>query len=341
MERNCLMTILATIFICFSCNSEQIEILHNKEFCEIQQMALNKNENFCIVLMDTANLTSKIYKERLEKSNIETVFNIVDIKLPKNNWYGQWLYSNSDPITCIFTSSGILIDIIPGASHKCFNCIKQVVNTGKMCLELEYYNNFSMAKERIIPLLKDVLECKFALEHNLNIESQINNLVDSIDYPYAVYLKMMNFIKHNKPEMAQLTAKQLLAFDQDLELEIYPEFFIVANGIINPYYDPTTSPVLECETLIELKDCEKGVAKPFKIKIFNSGNTPLEIQEIQLSCSCVQLKGNETYTILPKESQYVYFEFTADNNEKVEREIFLKSNSTYPIHKIRVVANSS
>ncbi len=341
IQRNCLMTILVIIFIFVGCSSRHLEVLYNGNFHEAQQIAMNRSENFCIVLLDTSNLTSKIYKERLVKNHIKTVFNMIDIRLPQNCWYGQWLYSISDPITCIFSPSGNLIDIIPGASRKCFDCIEQVVKTGKMCRELAYYNNFDMDKEQLIPLLNSVLLCKLDFEQGLNIELRINKLLDSINYPYIAYLKMMNLAKHSKHEAAQLVAKQLLAFDNDLELEIYPELFIAAKGVIDSCYNSKVEPVLECVTFIELGDCERGVAKPFKIKILNSGNTPLEIKEIQLSCSCVKLIGDEMYTILPKESQYVNFEFTADKDEKVERYLILKSNSIYPMHKIRIVANSS
>jgi len=341
IQRICLMAILGIIFISTGCSFRHLEVLYNGNFHDIQQIAINRNENFCVVLLDTSNLTSKIYKERLERNHIKTVFNMIDIRLPQNNWYQQWLYSISDPITCIFSPSGNLIDIIPGASRKCFDCIGQVVNTGEMCRKLVYYNNFSMDKEQLISLLSDILFCKLDFEKGLNIEPRINKLMDSINYPYTAYLRMMNLDKYGKHETAQLVAKHLLTFDSDLDLEIYPELFIAAKGVIDSCYNPKVEPVLECVKLIELGRCEKGVAKSFKIEIFNSGNAPLEIKEVQLSCSCVKLIGDEMYTILPQESQYINFEFTADKDEKIERELILKSNGIYPMHKIKIIADSS
>ena len=73
----------------------------------------------------------------------------------------------------------------------------------------------------------------------------------------------------------------------------------------------------------------------------NSGVTSLEIQEIQLSCSCVALIGDEHYTILPGESQHVKFQFTIDKNEEVEREILLKSNGIYSVPRVKIVAKPS
>lgn len=341
MKKRHFMTILVISLILMSCTSRQNEILQNKTFSEAQKIAMEKNQNFCIVLLDTTNLTSRIYLERLKKNPIKTVFNMVDVKLPQNKWYGQWLYSNSVPITCIFAPSGELIDIIPGASHKCFNCIEQVVEMGKMCMGLAYYSNFSMNKEQIIPLLNDVFHCNLELQNRIDIEAQIDHLLSSVNYPYTVYLKMMNSVKHNKLDSAQLAAKQLLAFEDAWELEIYPDFLTTAKGVINPNYDVRMEPRLECDAIIELDDCKIGIPKLFEIKIFNSGIAPLNIQEIQLSCSCVKLIGDEVYTIPPGKTQYINFEFTIDKNEEVEREIILKSNGVYPIRKIRIVANSS
>lgn len=341
LQSNCLMVLLTITLISISCSPGQTEIVHNGKYQEVQQIAMDRNENFCIVLIDTTNLTSKLYISRLENCNFSAVFNMVDIKLPQNNLYNQWLYSNSDPVTCIFGPSGKLIDIIPGASRKCFNCIEQVIKSGSMCTDIAYYNNFSINKEKIIPLLNDILQCKLDFERGQDIESRINNLSDSIDYPYTAYLRMMNLAEHNKLEAAQLVAERLLKFNNDLELEIYPEFFTVAKGIIDPNYNAMIEPVLKCETKIELNDCKIGVAKPFRIKIFNSGSTPLLIHDIQLSCSCVELEGSEKHTILPEKSEYINFQFTADKDKKVEREIIIKSNAINPIQRVRVIADNS
>lgn len=335
------LAILSFILFTFlGCSNRQKEILQNEEFRIIRQMAMDRNQNFCIVLSDTINSTSKIYQERLESSKIGTIFNIIDIKLSKNNWYKQWLYSNSDPITCIFTPSGKLIDIIPGASRKCFKCIEQTVKTGVTCHNLAYYNNFSIEKEQIIQLLNEILQCKLDVERGVNIESRINRLSNSINYPYIAYLKMMNSINQNKHETAQLSAHQLLAFNNDLELEIYPELFTYAKGVINPDYDSKIEPILECETLIHLDKCKKGVARPFEIKVFNLGKTPLKIQDIQLDCSCVSLTDDKAYTINPQESQRINFEFTASKNEETMREIILKSNGIQPIKIINIITTS-
>lgn len=342
MRKDCILALFFT-FILVGCVSEQIEILQNRTFAEVQQIAVKKKQNFCIVLLDTTDLTSKIYMERLNHESLEAVFNIMDMNLHQNEWYAQWLYSNSTPITCIFTPVGELIDIIPGASRKCFYCMEQVIKDSKMCMDLNYYNSFSLEKETLIPLLNDVFQCNRELQQGNDISEQIDVLSNVISYPYVLYLKMENLAKHDKFELAQLVATQLLGLDlEDVwEQEIYLDLLIAAKKMLDSDYDVRLEPQLECDKVIELDNCEIGKPKLFEIKVMNSGVTTLEIQEIQLSCSCVTLIGDEHYTILPGESQRVKFQFTIDKNEEVEREILLKSNGIYSVHRVKIIAKPS
>ena len=340
LKRNHFSIVLLTILFFVGCSTKQKEILQDEEFNLVKQRAAEEKQNFCIVLLDTTDVTSKIYDERLEKSNIGAIFNVIHTEMPQNSWYRQWLYSNSAPITCIFTSSGELVDIIPGASRKCFNSIKQVVKKDLACEELKYYNNFSMEKRELIPLLNEILQCKLDLEKGVDIESRIDHLLGSVKYPYVDYLRIMNSLNCKENKIAQSAAKHLLTFNNDLELEIYPEFFSFAKGVIDPNYDPKMEPVLECEDLIHLDNCEKDTARPFDLSISNTGETPLEVLDIQLDCSCVTLRGEKTYTISPHQSQNINFDFTANKEGQVVREIFLKSNSIRPIKRIKIIANS-
>jgi hypothetical protein len=49
-----------------------------------------------------------------------TIYNIVDVNSVDNDWYMKWLCPVSTPLTCIFSSDGILIDLIPGISKESF-----------------------------------------------------------------------------------------------------------------------------------------------------------------------------------------------------------------------------
>ncbi len=324
-----------------SCNIKQKEVLYNQDFNVVKQVAIDRSQNFCVVLLDTTNLTSRIYLERLRDNAIQAVFNIVNLELPSSHWYKQWLFSNSDPVTCIFAPSGNLIDIIPGASRKCLRCIKQVVDTGTRCSELSYYNNFFLKKEQLIPVLDNILQCKYRAEKGLNIESQISLLLDSINYPYGVYLGMMNFVNHGEYEKAKLLAKQLLSFNNDLDLEIYPELQILAKGLVDPNYNSKAEPKLECVSQVLLSNCEKNVPRRFELEVNNSGESSLKIQEVQLSCSCINLVEEKTYIIPPHKSQNIKLEFTANKAGRIVREIVLRSNGIYPITRIKIVTNVS
>ena len=144
--RHSLLPVLFGILLfSVSCSSgHKTGITWDKEFHVVQRTALEKNQNFCITLIDTTNRTSQIYLERLYEHTPDAIFNLVNAEPGIANWYSQWLYSISTPVTCIFTPEGKLIDIIPGASRKCFRCIKEVAENGKMTRNLAYYNNFSI-----------------------------------------------------------------------------------------------------------------------------------------------------------------------------------------------------
>lgn len=334
------LIIFTSLLLAFvSCSTKQKNILQNEDFNVVLQKAIERELNFCIVLLDTTDLTSKIYMENLLKINKNIVFNLVYSDDKKSNWYKEWLYTNSTPITCIFTSTGRLVDIIPGASRKCFNCINNTIDKGLMCDDLKYYNNFSMEKNDVIPLLDEIIQCKFSVDKGVNVSSRIDSLLDSIKYPYITYLKMINSLNIEESEDAQSAAKQLLSYNDDLELEIYPKLFSFAKGVIDPNYNSKIEPVLECQASICLDNCVKDVAKPFKLEISNTGETPLEILDIQLDCSCVSLNSEKKCIILPRESQTFNFEFIANKEGKLIREVFIKSNGIQPIKRVKIVAN--
>lgn len=341
--KKCFTCTFYWMLLLFACEEhcEQKEITWNVDFSSIRQKAEEKQQNFCVVLLDTTNLTSKIYEKYLEDSKMTGMFNLVDIWSERNDWYQQWLYTKAAPLTCIFTSSGNLIDIIPGASRKCFKCIEKVMSQGKMCEELAYYSNFPMDKKAIIPLLNEVLQQKFNMEKGMDVNNRIAALSNSIKYPYIVYLGMKNSMLLNREEKGKSWAEQLLSFNKELDLEIYPKYFSEAKSIIDINYNSSEEPYLNCPPIVYLEDCQQGVAKPFTVSCMNSGNKPLLINDVILDCSCISLLGDTVYTIAPQKSQRIKFEFIADDNGRIEREITIKSNGINPIKKIIVIANNS
>ena len=328
------------MFACKDHHGQKV-IKWNVDFSVIQKEAEEKQQNFCVILLDTTSLTSKIYEEYLRNSKMSGLFNFIDVWTSESEWYQQWLYTKASPITCIFSSSGILIDIIPGASRRCFKCIKEVMEDGKMCEDLAFYNNFSMSeKEDIIPLLNDIFQLKLNVDEKVDVSSKVQDLSKSIMYPYLAYLGMQNSAHCGNKEKAAFWARRLLSFNGDIELEIYSMLFTEAKAIIDVHYDSKEEPYLICAPIIYLYNCRKGEKKPFSVNCINSGDKPLNM-DITLDCSCISLLSDSACTIQPHDSLLIQFEFMADDYKRIEREITIKSNAINPIKKIVIVANDS
>lgn len=65
---------------------------------------------------------------------------------------------------------------------------------------------------------------------------------------------------------------------------------------------------------------------------------PLEITDISLSCNCVKLLGEKRYRIESGKSKNIDFEFTADIEEKLYREITFVSNASNALETVIITA---
>lgn len=332
-----IMTSLISFLI--ACTRQQKDIVIKTDFHSAIQMSKKQNRVLCIVLLDTAQTTSKIYLQRLEEMQIPALFNLIYTDLTKSTLYEQWLYSNATPVTCIFSPDGRLVDVIPGASRKCFHCINEVVRTKKMTTELEFYNNFTMDKARIIPLLDEIWQCNLLVEKGSDLTLRLEQIAQNIEYPFLTYLEMENAIQKGDKEKTDSLAIRLCDYEGDLDLELYPNLFITAKENTMPDFDATEEACLKSPSVINLQEYTIGKPKVFHIPVTNSGKKPLAIKEIEMSCSCLELFDDMYFTLIPGETRNLELEFTADHNGRIEREIIIRNNGIYPIKRIKIIAN--
>jgi hypothetical protein len=309
------------------------------------KLARKEKKLLCIVLLDSTFKASGIYEQRLSDKykplTTKAIFNMVDVNDRSNNWYREWLYPVTLPVTCIFDFSSdtlALIDVIPGAAHDCFEGIGQCISK-RRASELRYINKFSLEKNVILPALGSVFRCRTELDNHSNISREIEKSLEVIQYPYNWYLKALNAHEQGDNTTAITAGNKMLAYDSSDDIELYSDLYQEIKSIIDKDYKVEYEPALTFPTdSIVLENCRLNVRKPFGIQFKNTGRHVLKITDIVLSCDCITLKGRKKFDINPQDVVDVEFEFQADMQGEVERDITVYSNGLLPIRKIQIKA---
>jgi len=338
--------LLCIAVIClFGCNNTDTVIYENRSFKDICSLAEINNSPFCIVLTDSMNNLSKEYIFQLEKNYKhlfdKALFNILDINYIENEWYIKWLSPVSIPLTCIFSPDGRLIDLIPGVSKETFLYTEEAINKVETT-DFHWPNRFKTNKKNALPLLDNVLKQKIYIDEGIYIPLELNGLVDSLNYPYSNYLKLLGELMEQDTTGSQQAAQSLIKLETPASLDLYKNEFITAKKVLNPNFNINTEPNLRVDsTNICLTNCKRDETTPFEILVYNDGDKPLKISKIHTSCSCVeQHRYDEDIIIKSKESFPVKFYFTPDAEGEIVRDIFITSNAiNMPILHITILAN--
>ncbi len=345
--RNVLLIILLFCLFLVGCSKPQVEaIRYDKAFDEIYSYANQNDKAFCIVLIDSTQRLSKKYLLNLENDNListnNVFYNIVDINNPANEWYMKWLCPLSLPLTCVFSTDGALIDLIPGAAKETFLYTKQAVSN-KEITKYHYPNRFNLSKFEIVPLLNQILKCKIELDQGIYEPTALNNSIDSLEYPYPYYLKIVGELLENDTIESRVVAESMLELENPFYLEQFKNEFILVKKILDPNFNVKDEPNIRVDSsVISLSNCTQNENHPFDISICNDGNKPLEILKIFKSCSCLkQVDDTEEFVIAPKDSVIVRFNFKPNERGEATRDIFITSNAiNRPILYVKVLANT-
>ena len=95
--------------------------------------------------------------------------------------------------------------VIPAARTK-----EAINNLGPT--DFHWPNYFHRNKKELIPLLNNLLEQKEILNQGVYLSSGFSELVDSLNYPYSIYLKLAGELMMHDIITSQITAKSLLEF---------------------------------------------------------------------------------------------------------------------------------
>lgn len=112
-------------------------------------------------MVDSSSTMRELYQDNLvnKYTNLpeKALFNIVDISLPDNKWFEEWLCPIYVPLTCVFSSSGELLDLIPGMSYEGFSYMEKTIKDERISPEFPCRNRFSMNKSEYVIFMNDIL----------------------------------------------------------------------------------------------------------------------------------------------------------------------------------------
>lgn len=329
------------------CRNINVETYMDKSLDDISCIAKRSNKPFCIVLVDSCQELSKEYSLYLHNDYKyllnKSIYNFVNIRSLENTWYLKWLCPVSIPLTCVFSSDGKLIDLIPGAAKETFLYTNLALENRKIT-EYHWPNRFNINKTEVVSLLDSALLHKNLLKQGIYIKSELKEIANSLHYPYTEYLQLIGELKENDTLQAQYVAENLLKYETSYNLDLYKQEFITAKKVIDPDFDIDNEPTIEInDNTIYLYGCGVNKNVPLDISVHNKGNKPLEILAIHTSCSCLEQLNyitKDKLFIKGHDSIVIKFNFAANSSEEIYRDIFINSNAiNMPIYHINVIAN--
>lgn len=340
----------ALLFICIicltGCSKKDATVYENVSFEDICSTAMIHGSPFCIALTDTSNSLSKEYiyqlRENYDYLYEKSFYNIIDINTEENEWYLKWLRPASIPLTCVFSSDGTLIDLIPGVSKETFLYTDEAIKNLK-ATDFHWPNLFHMNKKQVVPLLNDILVQKESINQGIYTPLEMDQLIDSLQYPYSYFLKLVGELMTDNIGASQQTAKSLINLETPYSFDLYRNEFITARKVLYPEFDFNAEPHIRVDSMsVHLTDCKENQRYPIEVLVYNDGNKPLIISKIHTSCSCLEHhKYDENIVIKPKSSFPIIFYFTPDMKGEMFREIFIASNAiNIPILHIDIFANA-
>ncbi len=331
-----------SILFTWGCDSNKEQnIYYNQSIENTHAIASQHRWNYCVILLDSTQKSSNQYRQKLE--NVlpleNAIYNIVDVNAPIAEWYVKWLCPISLPLTCVFSSNGTLIDLIPGATKESFLYTKNALLKEEKT-EFHYVNRFNKKKEQIIPLFDQILKCNIDLEQGIFTELN-DSILDSLKYPYPYYLGILGNMINNDTINAKLMAENMIKLETPYFLSLYKDEFIKAKKTINPKFDISNEPNIRVrEEVITLSNHKVGETIPFDITIYNDGKLPLKVYKIFKSCTCLKLDGTDDFNISSKDSAKVHITFKTEQQGEIIRDVFITSNAiNIPILYVKILAN--
>jgi hypothetical protein len=343
----CIFTLFCLASLLLSCKTDKpSRIVYEKSFEEMTHLAAAEGKDFCIVLSNPdcppcEVLHNRLFDEVSFAVGEKVIFNIVDVTLPENRWFQQFILSKSQPTTLVFSSSVELKAIIQGASRANTECIKNVIDGKPECVR--YRNNLlfseSVKSEDAMKSLNLILTAKRKIENNQDATTELAESMQTLYYPYSLWLQIQNEQNKGNTEDVVFLARQMLTFQEPWHAVLYNDLFLASRQVIDPDFDIVNMPILEVETdHIHLGDLQLNDKVEIRIKLKNTGKETLVIHDIGISCSCLTLLSEKRYWIEVDDEGYLLLQFTAEHKGEILRNVMVTNNGITPIQTITVRA---
>jgi len=322
--------------------SSDLVILRNEDLRVVKRRAQESNKAFALVLSRPDCPPCHVFLQRLDKNYEQfrgAIFNFIDVSLPENMWYQQWLFSGTTPTTCIFSPSGELQAVISGTVATAMQCIESSIVGRTQCADNFFGRQFSTTNGELLPMLNDMFWGKYNLERGNDISKYIDKWLPTAQYPFPFYLKYRNEKQQGRHNQALYWANRLVSITGSNQqfARVYSNLSTQANILINPNHaiDGATLSVIGELALGEFRFQE---SKPFSLTVTNTGRSPLSILHTEIGCSCLVILSDRQQTIQPGESRVMDFRFTADIRGDVLRNITFVSNGVNPVEVVAITA---
>jgi hypothetical protein len=343
-----ILTLFCFAILLLSCKQTIPSLIYyEKSFEEMAQSAVAENKHFAIIISHPdcppcGALHIRLFDEVSFAVGNKAIFNIVDITLPENKWYQQFIAAMVQPAALIFSSGAELKAIISGASRASTECIKSVIHGKTDCAQ--YYNRRfvteSITHENVINAFNLILTAKIKIENGQDATNELVESMQTLYYPYQLWLQIQNEQNNGNTENAVSIARQMLTFQSSMYAVLYSDLFLASRKAINPDFDIKSMPILEINVAdIHLGDLQLDDKTDIQIKLKNTGKETLSILDINVGCSCLTLSSEISREIEPDNEEYLHLQFTAEHQGEITRRVMITTNGIEPVRFITIRTN--
>lgn len=334
--------VLTLLLVFLSCK-ESDDTYSEKTLQELQVDNISKKD-ICLVLYNDTNKVYQTFKHKLnsEYSQLkkQALFNFIDISKKENIWFKHWLCLNSSVMTCVFTNSGNLRALIGGASTYSFNHLQEILDNKAKEIIFGYKTPLKINGLETIKVLDEIHKCKIGIEKGRDVRNGLKETFTMITYPYNLYLWLLNSsVVSNRDSLFYKKGQDILDFRKQRQFAmLYGEVFEATNKMVNWEYQTDSLGFLSVNNEYKLNNCRVNVENTLNIKLFNTGLSPIKIEEIDLGCDCLTLRDIQDSIIEVNEGMELKVQFLPKSLSDTVKNIFIISDAFNYIEHIEVIA---
>lgn len=354
--------ILLLITVLYGCSLPKAELDFNNldTIDQAIQEAKKKEKYLVLILEDRSCDLCQLYKKSiLQLNNLEkayfpsdVIFKSIDVKSEDNLWLNQLLREYSFPLTIILNPESQLKGLIMGAREEVLTEAFTKVYRGEnyynsietLFLNLQENNNNLSGTEKIT-FLNSIFQpyLNYRATGKLTQQEQeiILQTIESKTYFFNRYLLTKAAQSENKTEEAKSIAESILTDSQsELDAILYHKLKIELRYLTNIQFNEFDGPLLTtAQTEIDFGNAKIGSVKTIKIPVKNTGKEPLQINNVRVSCSCMNIQWPKI-PIQPGKTDSIFVQYKLEMEGIFRQNLFVFSNSPNEPLRINIKGNA-